>query len=159
MQRRDDAARLAELTDDTRPRVEAALAAWAAAGIPMTITEAARSLERQQELVAARKSRTLYSWHRCGRAVDVMFLWRDGSRHYSPAPERIVDIDGPEGPIHAGSHRTALAWELVGSIGEEQGLQWGGHWQSLADLVHFQHPAGLTWERALADYASAPSAA
>lgn len=35
------------------------------------------------------------------------------------------------------------AWQVLGKIGEEQGLEWGGRWRRLVDVGHFQKPGAF----------------
>jgi peptidoglycan L-alanyl-D-glutamate endopeptidase CwlK len=39
-------------------------------------------------------------------------------------------------------------WKKIGELGMSIGLEWGGNWQSIHDLPHFQYTQGLT----LADF-------
>jgi peptidoglycan L-alanyl-D-glutamate endopeptidase CwlK len=39
-------------------------------------------------------------------------------------------------------------WKKIGGLGMSIGLEWGGSWQSIHDLPHFQYTQGLT----LADF-------
>lgn len=48
------------------------------------------------------------------------------------AVDLIVIIDGKIAP---GTHR---AWEELGKMGEDIGLEWGGRWKTLVDKPHFQ---------------------
>lgn len=82
-------------------------------------TEGLRSLERQQQLVRAKKSKTLNSRHLTGHAVD------------------LCDTDGcydlPDMNAIAKAMKTA-AIEL------DIPLEWGGDWRSFVDTPHFQLP-------------------
>jgi len=59
------------------------------------------------------------SWHNYGLAVDLVFR-----------------VNGKW------SWDTALPWNKIGQLAEEQGLEWGGRWKFL-DLPHIQRVAGL----------------
>lgn len=88
--------------------------------IPIRVTEVKRSQERQDQLYAQGRTApgpivtwTRTSAHLDGRAFDVTIV---GAPEYDDWPE---------------------AWELLGEVGEELGLKWGGHFQ---DYGHFELP-------------------
>lgn len=93
-----------------------------------TVIEGLRSTHRQQELLAAGKTKTLRSRHLTGHALDLAPLpidWKDLSRFY-----------------YFGGYVLATAQ----SLGIK--LRWGGDWngnfqvkdQTFNDLVHFEIP-------------------
>lgn len=84
------------------------------------ITEGVRSLERQKELVASKKSQTMRSYHLTGKAVDV-----------------VAYVDG----------KVSWDWSLYEKIAKafkqaakelDVRITWGGDWMSFADGPHFQ---------------------
>lgn len=88
--------------------------------VDFSITEGVRSLERQKELVAAKKSQTMRSYHLRGAAVDVA-AFIDGKlswdfKHYEKINEAFQEA----------------AKELDVTI------TWGGSWKTLKDGCHFQ---------------------
>jgi len=99
---------------------------WAARrGLPVGVFEALRTPKRQASLYAQGRTApgpivtwTMQSAHLGGRAVDV--VWR-----YSRA----------RGWTWAEPWRGA--WEELGALGEECGLEWGGRWRR-PDRPHFQ---------------------
>ena len=87
--------------------------------LDFVVIEGLRTLERQRQLVAAGASRTMYSRHLTGHAVDLMPI-------------------GPNGP--------AFDWPLYDRLGpavkeaaEKEGvpLDWGGDWKTFRDGPHF----------------------
>lgn len=104
------------------------------------VTEGVRTVARQQELVAAKKSQTMRSRHipesnKCGLgcAVDLA-IWEDRDA------DRVVDADELSWKF---PQYKALA-DVMKAAAAEQGvaIEWGGDWVSLKDGPHFQ----LTWE-------------
>lgn len=96
-----------------------------------TVIEGLRTLERQKELFAQGRSRTMKSRHLTGHAVDL-------------AP--LVDLDG--------DGRSELTWErshfypIVDAMRESAAelgvpIEWGGDWKGFVDMPHFQLP----WSR------------
>ena len=93
----------------------------AAEGLDVRVTEVRRSAARQEALYAQGRSApgpvvtwTRNSAHLRGRAFDVTLV---GTPQYDDDPE---------------------AWDLLGSIGEDLGLRWGG---SFGDYGHFELPS------------------
>jgi peptidoglycan L-alanyl-D-glutamate endopeptidase CwlK len=62
------------------------------------------------------------SFHQYGLAFDIAFR-----------PE-----DDPDGASWDGP------WDLIGRMGEQLGLEWGGRWRKATDRPHFQDPLGRT---------------
>lgn len=84
------------------------------------ITEGIRTLERQKELVAQGKSKTLKSYHLRGKAVDIA-IWIDGEvtwnfKYYKEVADHIKEVARKLGYV----------------------ITWGGDWKSLKDGPHFQ---------------------
>ena len=92
----------------------------AAEGLDVRVTEVVRSAARQEALYAQGRTTagpvvtwTRTSAHIRGRAFDVTLV---GAPEYDDDPE---------------------AWNLLGEIGEDLGLRWGGHFR---DYGHFELP-------------------
>lgn len=81
-------------------------------GLPAIATSGRRTLQRQQELIAAGLTKATKSRHLQGTALDVGFL---GYRAAQVPPEW---------------------WALAGDIWEEMGGRWGGRFQT-PDVLHF----------------------
>jgi len=65
------------------------------------------------------------SWHNYGRAFDVVPILNKKPDWLSPA------------------------WDIIGEMGEECGLEWGGRWSAgKKDVPHFQNPQGKTLAQA-----------
>jgi len=88
--------------------------------VDFTVTEGLRSVLRQKELFAQRKSRTLRSRHITGHAIDVVAL-RDGKVTWNW--QEYEDI-------------AAAFKQAAKELGID--LEWGGDWQSFRDGPHFQ---------------------
>jgi peptidoglycan L-alanyl-D-glutamate endopeptidase CwlK len=85
-----------------------------------SITEGKRSLERQKELVAAKKSRTMNSRHLSGKAVDIaVFIENNVSWNFSLYQD-------------VANHIKAMSILLGVSI------VWGGDWETFRDGVHYE---------------------
>lgn len=88
--------------------------------VDFSITEGVRSLERQKELVAAKKSLTMRSYHLRGAAVDVA-AFIDGKlswdfKHYEK--------------INEAFQKAAKELDVT--------ITWGGSWKTFKDGCHFQ---------------------
>ena len=98
-----------------------------------TVYEGLRTMARQNELVAAGKSKTLNSRHLTGHAVDL-----PAYRHGVPVWDRVLAQ-----PIMNAMMQSAR------DCGVE--LRWGGDWdmdgdqgdETFRDLVHFELPKGV----------------
>lgn len=90
--------------------------------IDFSITEGVRTLERQKELFAKGKSKTLNSRHLTGHAVDLAAI-----------------VDGKVNWDWKYYEQLAVAMKKAA---DELGisLEWGGDWKSFKDGVHFQLP-------------------
>jgi len=89
-------------------------------GLPVRITSTRRSPEEQEQLYAQGRTEpgpivtwTLNSAHVTGRAFDCTI---PGAPEYDDDPD---------------------AWDLLGELGEDVGLRWGG---SFGDFGHFELP-------------------
>ena len=88
--------------------------------LDFSITEGLRTIERQRELVAKKKSQTMKSRHIVGQAVDICVLI-DGKANWDFENYRkVADVF------------KACARELGVTI------TWGGDWVSFRDGPHFQ---------------------
>lgn len=88
--------------------------------LDFSITEGLRTVERQKELVAQKKSQTMKSRHIVGEAVDICVLI-DGKANWDFENYRkVADVF------------KACACELGVTI------TWGGDWKTLKDGPHFQ---------------------
>lgn len=92
--------------------------------IDFGISEGVRSIERQKQLLAEKKSLTLKSKHLTGDAVDV-YAWIDGyvnwNYHYY---EKIAEA----------MYKAAKELNVV--------IEWGGNFKKLKDGVHFELKEG-----------------
>lgn len=84
------------------------------------ITEGLRTLERQKQLVADRKSRTLISNHLTGRAIDL-----------APLVDGKVSWDMKDFIPMANAMKSAA--KELGIV-----LVWGGEWKTFIDGPHFE---------------------
>lgn len=84
------------------------------------VSEGLRTLERQTELVKARKSRTMNSRHLTGHAVDI-FVLEGGKITWEFEKYRIVS-------------------EAFFKAAEELGVKivWGGSWKTFKDGPHYE---------------------
>jgi len=114
---------LGSLHPKVRQLAERFVAACAAEGIEILITETARSNARQRWLAFRGKSRAGSggSYHNYGMAFDFVPL-----------------VDGQ--PVW---DRGDL-WQRAGELGEGAGLEWGGRWDSFPDKPHLQYTGGLS---------------
>lgn len=88
--------------------------------LDFSVTEGLRTVERQRELVAQKKSQTMKSRHIVGEAVDICVLI-DGKANWDFENYRkVADVF------------KACAKELGVTI------TWGGDWKTLKDGPHFQ---------------------
>ena len=139
------------LDDSFRPLVEAFVTKLRAGGIPFAVTATTRSKMTQEALYAQGRMRLgsvnalrslaglppindkensyqvtkldgnkSKSMHQLGLAIDLVPVI-DGKAAWPPA-------DDPR-------------WEVLGRIGEECGLEWGGRWKDFLDLPHYQRRA------------------
>lgn len=88
--------------------------------IDFTVTEGVRTIERQRELYAAKKSQTMNSRHLTGHAVDI-----------SPLVNGTVSWEWKYYYPMAEAMKKAAA-ELGVSI------VWGGDWKTFKDAPHFE---------------------
>lgn len=88
--------------------------------LDFSITEGLRTIERQRELVAQKKSQTMKSRHIIGEAVDICVL-----------------IDGKANWDFENYRKVA---DVFKTCAKELGvaITWGGDWKTLKDGPHFQ---------------------
>ncbi len=110
-------------------------------GIVLRVTQGKRDMAAQAAIYAQGRTtpgaivsnaRPGYSWHNFGRAFDVCLA---GAVPYP-------DPDTPNGEAF---------WSLIGKIGEECGLEWGGDWKN-PDRPHFEDRGGMTLASARTRY-------
>jgi peptidoglycan L-alanyl-D-glutamate endopeptidase CwlK len=130
--------RIALLHASIQPASRALLKASAARGISLLVVQGYRSIAEQDRLYA--QGRTLpgpvvtkvpggRSWHNYGLAFDVVPVSDIGNPNWNAAP---------------------ATWLLLGTLGEAEGLTWGGRWTGFPDRPHFQRTGGLTIDQASA---------
>lgn len=102
--------------------VQLARAALALSPVDFKITEGRRTIERQRQLVAEKKSQTMNSRHITGHAIDVIAL---------PTPAGSWDMKYYK--------QIAEAFKQA-SDGLTIPVEWGGNWTTLRDGPHFQLP-------------------
>ncbi|MBE0153405.1 M15 family metallopeptidase [Serratia sp. PL7] len=88
--------------------------------VDFRITEGLRTIERQRQLVAEKKSQTLKSRHITGHALDVVAL-----------PGNVVSWD-------MAYYRQIAAAFKQASDELRIPVEWGGNWTTLKDGPHFQ---------------------
>lgn len=99
--------------------------------IDFAVVEGRRSLERQKELFAAGKSKTMKSRHLTGHAVDLaplVDLNGDGAKELTWIRESFY-------PIVDAMRASAAAAGIL--------IEWGGDWKDFVDMPHWQLP----WSR------------
>jgi peptidoglycan L-alanyl-D-glutamate endopeptidase CwlK len=133
---------LDQLAPRLRDGVPKILAAMAAIGYPMMVTDTLRTVEEQQVLFA--KGRTAPG-PIVTRADGV--IKRSNHQPHGDGLGHAVDccfvVDG-----HA-SWDPRLPWKAYGALAEALGFAWGGNWQSLHDLPHIELLEPATTERTL----------
>ena len=111
---------LSKLTGVHPKLVEVVKLAITKSPLDFSISEGLRTVERQKELVAQKKSQTMKSRHLVGEAVDICVLL-DGKANWDFDNYRIV----------AGVFKNCAA-----ELGVK--ITWGGEWVTLKDGPHFQ---------------------
>lgn len=126
--------RVCDLHPALQRRCNAFLEACATAGIDVLITSTYRDRESQDALYA--QGRTLSGKKVTNaKAGQSMHNWRMA---FDVVPMRSGK------PVWGTSGTDGELWQTVGKIGESCGLEWGGRWEKLKDLPHFQFTGGLT---------------
>ena len=114
---------IATLLPPVQPLARALIAAAAAAGIAIKIISGTRSYEEQNALYEQGRTqpgrivtnaRGGYSNHNFGIAFDIGVF--EGGRYLDESP----------------------AYQAVGALGKQLGLDWGGDWRSIQDEPHFE---------------------
>ena len=97
------------------------------------VTEGLRTLQRQKQLFAEGKSKTMNSRHLTGHAVDLA-IWEDKDQ------DKVVDVDEINWKF---PHYTALN-DVMQQAAQECGIhvEWGGDWVGFRDGPHWQ----LSWK-------------
>lgn len=96
--------------------------------VDFIVVEGLRTLDRQKELFAAGKSKTMRSRHLTGHAVDL-------------AP--LVDLDG-DGDLELSWDRNHF-FPIVDAMRASAAaagvlIEWGGDWRDFVDMPHWQLP-------------------
>ena len=99
-------------------KVRRVLKALKAKGWQPVVISGRRSVAQQRKIVAAGRSRTMKSYHLCGRAADIM-----DRRH------------GWRGPA---ANPNFKFWRDLGVAARAEGLEWGGDWKRIKDVPHVQ---------------------
>src|SRR5688572_6562085 len=112
---------LNDLSDRFRPLAFELLARCTEQGIAVMIVDTLRTMKEQEEYIAKGVSWTLNSKHLTGDAIDIcpFMQWQ----LYGVDK---LQWDGRD-PV----------WQILGRIGEDIGLRWGGRWKQ-RDLGHFE---------------------
>lgn len=113
-------ASLNKLQGVKQPLVDVVYRALELSEIDFGISEGVRSLERQKQLYADGKSKTMNSRHLTGDAVDV-YAWVDG---------------GVSWMFHYYEDIAKAMFKAAEELGIE--IEWGGNFRSFKDGVHFQ---------------------
>lgn len=112
------------------------------AGIPLIVTSTYRDFDSQGRLYAQgrnlpgkiiTRAKPGMSWHNWRRAFDIVPIINGKARWGTLGTDR--------------EH-----WLKVGAMGESIGLEWGGNWESIKDMPHFQLTEGLTLASLLKTY-------
>lgn len=90
--------------------------------VPFVVTEGLRSVQRQQQLVAAGASKTMKSRHLNGHAVDLACTVNGKIRWDWPLYESL----------------SAVVKQAAQDVGVP--VEWGGDWTSFKDGPHYQLP-------------------
>lgn len=106
-----------DLADCFRPLASEVLRRCAERGVPLRVIETLRTVERHAANLRNGTSWTKVSKHLTGLAIDV-------------CPEEYLAIKGwnPDGKL----------WQVVGMVGRELGLRWGGDWKQ-RDMGHLEY--------------------
>ena len=122
---------LDDLLPQVKIKVEQFIQACKDKGIDILVTSTYRDMESQDALYEQGRT-TPGKIVTNARAGDSYHNWR--------CAVDVVPIIGGK-PDWDGSHP---AWQQIGEIGEECGLEWAGRWKSFKELAHFQYTNGLT---------------
>ena len=125
---------LDDLLPQVKIKVEQFIQACKDKGIDILVTSTYRDMESQD---------ALYEQGRTTQGRIVTNARGGDSYHNWRCAVDVVPIIGGK-PDWDGSHP---AWQQIGEIGEECGLEWAGRWKSFRELAHFQYTGGLTLAR------------
>lgn len=114
---------LNDLEPRTRALVVELLAVATEHNIPLMIIETLRTEAQHQINLANGTSWTKHSKHIDGLAIDV-------------CPYSMYDLHGPDKLAWDASDPV---WQILGKIGKDLGLGWGGDWKQ-KDMGHFEYP-------------------
>jgi peptidoglycan LD-endopeptidase CwlK len=126
-----DRLRLAGVHPDLIDRLEKVLAAMAALGFPMAVTDGVRTTQRQQQLYAQGRTKP-------GPIVTNAdgILKRSNHQPHEDALGHAVDCAFKINGTFSWDAR--LPWKAYGANAAAVGLKWGGDWASLHDLPHVE---------------------
>lgn len=115
--------RLDDLEPVFRARCFELIARCAEAGLPVMIIDTLRSAKQQADNVARGASWVAHSKHEDGLAIDLCpyVFWK------------------LHGPNKLNWDADSDQWRIMGQIGVELGLVWGGNWKQ-RDMGHFEAP-------------------
>ena len=118
-------ANIATLHPRMRPFARALIEKAAGQGIIIKVTSGTRSFAEQDKLFTQRpivtKARGGFSNHNFGIAIDITIF--KGSTDPESAKTPVF-----ESPLY----------KVIGSMGTDLGLEWGGNWKTIVDEPHFQ---------------------
>jgi peptidoglycan L-alanyl-D-glutamate endopeptidase CwlK len=118
-------ANIATLHPRMRPFARALIEKAAGQGIIIKVTSGTRSFAEQDKLFAQRpkvtNARGGFSNHNFGIAIDITIF--KGSTDPESAKTPVF-----ESPLY----------KVIGSMGTDLGLEWGGNWKTIVDEPHFQ---------------------
>lgn len=121
------------MNDTFTDRVDSTLLAARRENIDMRVTDGFRSFQDQDALYAQGRTapgnrvtgaRGGQSWHNYGLGVDATFMDQNGTPHWQTTGE-YADL-----------------WDRYGELGEQNGLTWGGNWNT-PDRPHLEYHPGL----------------
>jgi len=127
---------IATLHPRVRPFARALIEKAAGQGIIIKVTSGTRSFAEQNQLFAQRpkvtNARGGFSNHNFGIAIDITIF--KGSTDPEQAKTPVF-----ESPLY----------KVIGALGTDLGLEWGGNWKSIVDEPHFQLRPG--WAKGMAE--------
>lgn len=114
---------IAKLQPEVQGYARALVRRTAAAGVEIRVISGLRTFAEQDALFAQGRTRP-------GRKVTNA-KGGESNHNFGIA----FDVGVFEGTAYLGE---SSAYDVVGAIGAEIGLEWGGHWSSIVDKPHFQ---------------------
>lgn len=110
------------LVEPFRGQIRGLLAEAMERRVYFVVTETLRTYERQQELFAEGKSKTMRSNHLIGKAIDL-------------AP--VVDFS--LGKVEKVTwEKDYPAWEVLSALADKWEVTWGGRWSNFPDFPHLE---------------------